>query len=85
MTEDHLEGLGTASIQCKSGIGRVAEIANGGKPFIDDLLVAIQEDGKVEVRSSSRKGYGDMGVNKKRLQYMQDTLPEGWDAPEPNY
>jgi uncharacterized protein (DUF1499 family) len=48
-------------------------------------LVAVQEDGKVEVRSSSRKGYDDMGVNKKRLQYMQDTLPKGWDTPEPKY
>jgi uncharacterized protein (DUF1499 family) len=85
MTEDHLAGMGSARLECKSGIGRIAEIANGGKPFIDDLLVAVQEDGKVEVRSSSRKGYDDMGVNKKRLKYMQDTLPEGWDAPEPKY
>jgi uncharacterized protein (DUF1499 family) len=85
VTENHLEDLGSARLECKSGIGRIAKIANGGKPFIDDLLVAVQEDGKVEVRSSSRKGYDDMGVNKKRLEYMQDTLPEGWDAPEPEY
>ena len=37
--------------------------------YVDDLEVkAIPEKGVLQVRSESRVGYGDMGVNKKRIQ-----------------
>lgn len=58
--------------------------------FIDDLeLVYITEDASsgssdnnsVQVRSSSRIGYLDFGVNAKRINYIAQLLREkGWDA-----
>mmetsp|Transcript_37618 Transcript_37618/g.82385 ORF Transcript_37618/g.82385 Transcript_37618/m.82385 type:complete len:261 (-) Transcript_37618:80-862(-) len=50
--------------------------------YIDDLELAIVpgRDG-VQIRSSSRVGYLDFGVNAKRLNYIAKVLKEkGWDA-----
>lgn len=55
--------------------------------YIDDFEVAyITIDGggdrAVQVRSSSRVGYLDYGVNAKRINYIAKNLREkGWDAP----
>lgn len=53
--------------------------------FIDDLELAyIKEagDDSVQVRSSSRLGYLDFGVNAKRINFIAKMLRErGWDAP----
>lgn len=57
----------TASLEYKSGIGNFAKFFNGGKPFVDDLKLEIGSDGVVEVRSSSRVGDSDLGVNQMRL------------------
>ena len=51
--------------------------------FIDDVEFAVVGDEKntVQVRSSSRLGYLDFGVNAKRLNYLSKKLREkGWDA-----
>uniref|UniRef100_A0A7R9ZN89 DUF1499 domain-containing protein n=1 Tax=Craspedostauros australis TaxID=1486917 RepID=A0A7R9ZN89_9STRA len=77
---------GSARIEYKSGIGNFAKFFNGGKPFIDDLKLEIASSGVVEVRSSSRIGESDLGVNKKRLQYLITALTaDGWTCPEPTY
>ena len=53
--------------------------------YIDDVEFALIEGfGKksVQVRSSSRVGYLDFGVNAKRLNYIaKDLRAQGWDAP----
>ena len=51
--------------------------------FIDDVeMAAINGGNVVQVRSSSRLGYLDFGVNAKRLNYLAKKLREkGWDAP----
>ncbi|KAL9181442.1 hypothetical protein ACHAXT_010247 [Thalassiosira profunda] len=54
--------------------------------YIDDLELAFVDDGKdsnaVQVRSSSRLGYLDFGVNAKRINFIAKGLREkGWDAP----
>ena len=62
--------------------------------YIDDVEFAVVdgfggEDGgdkdarrAVQVRSSSRVGYLDFGVNAKRLNYLAEALRgKGWDAP----
>ena len=55
------------------------------RPFIDDLKVEITDNG-VEVRSSSRVGESDFGVNQKRLAYLgQGLAAAGWTVPEPKY
>ena len=51
--------------------------------FIDDLEIAVPNDGPVQVRSSSRIGFLDLGVNSKRLNYISSELrSKGWIAPE---
>jgi uncharacterized protein (DUF1499 family) len=53
--------------------------------YIDDVEFAhINDKGNnaVQVRSSSRIGYLDFGVNAKRLNYIaQDLRAKGWTAP----
>jgi uncharacterized protein (DUF1499 family) len=57
--------------------------------YYDDLEVAyIDGYGKrnVQVRSSSRIGYLDFGVNAKRINYIaKDLRSKGWDAPGVEY
>lgn len=53
--------------------------------YIDDFEVATLQGGQetraIQVRSSSRVGYLDYGVNAKRLNYIAEKLREkGWDA-----
>lgn len=52
--------------------------------YIDDFEVAYIEgkgENAVQVRSSSRVGYLDFGVNSKRINYIADKLrAKGWDA-----
>ena len=74
------------SIEYTSGIGNFAKFLNGKKPFVDDLKLDIGSDGVVDVRSSSRIGESDFGVNQKRLSFIVAMLKkEGWDCPEPTY
>mmetsp|Transcript_30474 Transcript_30474/g.50480 ORF Transcript_30474/g.50480 Transcript_30474/m.50480 type:complete len:273 (+) Transcript_30474:62-880(+) len=52
------------------------------KGFIDDVEFAITQAGGVQVRSSSRIGYLDLGVNAKRLNWISASLRDkGWTAP----
>lgn len=50
--------------------------------YIDDFeAAAASENGTVQVRSSSRVGYLDYGVNAKRLNYIAKELRgKGWGA-----
>ena len=76
----------TAAVEYKSGIGNFAKFFNGGKPFVDDLKLEIGSNGVVNVRSSSRVGDSDLGVNQKRLNYFVSQLrSDGWSAPDPTY
>lgn len=84
--KDNLSGSGAGSLEFKSGIGMFAKLANGGKPFIDDVALLIEKDGVVQVRSSSRIGQSDLGVNQKRLKFLAAKFKAlGWQAPEPKY
>ena len=61
-----------------SGKGTFAKLFNGGKPFVDDLVIE-QSGGSFEIRSASRVGDSDFGVNGKRLSYIGGTLKgNGW-------
>jgi hypothetical protein len=90
--------IGKFRVEYQSGPGGFfSRLFNKGKPFIDDVLVElIVEDnnhndpksGKVEIRSSSRQGVSDLGVNAKRITYLANYLSttyQGWTTPEPKY
>ena len=48
----------------------------------DDLELSV-EDGFACIRSSSRVGDSDLGVNKKRVNFIAAALrSSGWDAPD---
>lgn len=74
-----------------SGSGIFAKLLNGGQGFKDDVLVEIQGGNDnapfcAEVRSSSRMGKSDVGVNQKRLNFLVEQMREkGWEAPKPEY
>lgn len=48
--------------------------------FIDDVEFAVADDGTVGMRSSSRLGFLDFGVNARRLNWFAKELGarEGW-------
>ena len=68
---DDLGGGGTARIEYMSaGTGFFAKAFNGGKPFVDDLKLEVQDSGTVQVKSQSRVGDSDFGVNQKVRCFM---------------
>jgi hypothetical protein len=84
IVDDTLD-TGAGRVEYKSGIGNFAKFLNGGKPFIDDLKIEITDEA-VELRSSSRIGESDLGVNQKRLVFLQNAIKaKGWAAPDPTY
>jgi hypothetical protein len=84
IVENTLGTKGRARIEYKN-LGAFAKLFNGGKPYIDDLVVQL-DGSEVSVRSSSRIGQSDLGVNKKRLEYYAKALKaKGWTVPEPKY
>jgi hypothetical protein len=84
---DDLDGpSGKAKLEYKSCVGFFAKLVNGGKPFVDDLKLEIDDSGVVQVRSSSRVGDSDLGVNKKRVDFIGDILrAKGWKVPLASY
>ena len=51
--------------------------------FIDDVEFAVNKAGEVQVRSASRIGFLDLGVNAKRLNGISASLrAKGWSAPK---
>ena len=63
-----------------SGKGTFAKLFNGGKPFVDDLVIE-PSGSSFEFRSASRLGDSDFGVNGKRLAYIGGLLKgKGWSG-----
>ena len=88
--DDKLDIDGMARIEYYSCIGPAAISMNLAKPFVDDVKLELVEDGngkfRFELRSKSRVGASDFGVNKKRVNYLAQTLrSKGWDAPKVMY
>ena len=85
IVEDGLENGTSARVEYRSGLGNFAKFLNGNKPFVDDLNIEIT-DKTVELRSSSRIGESDLGVNQKRLAFMANAIKAmGWEAADPKY
>jgi len=77
-----LDSTGLARLEFKSsGKGNFAKFFNGGKPFIDDLKIEVEDSGVVQVYSQSRLGDSDFGVNAKRVGYLAKGLKAmGWSV-----
>ncbi|CAE7835518.1 KIF18A [Symbiodinium sp. CCMP2592] len=76
---DTLADKGYARLEFKSGIGNFARFFNGGQPFVDDFEVSVG-DSSVAVKSASRLGDSDFGVNAKRCNYIAAALrAKGWE------
>jgi Protein of unknown function (DUF1499) len=77
---DQLDRSGTARVEYRSsGKGFFAKVFNGGKPFVDDLNIEVDRSGQVQIRSQSRIGDSDLGVNAKRVSYLAALLKaKGW-------
>eukprot|EP00545_Synedropsis_sp_CCMP1620_P003513 CAMPEP_0119004264 /NCGR_PEP_ID=MMETSP1176-20130426/1047_1 /TAXON_ID=265551 /ORGANISM="Synedropsis recta cf, Strain CCMP1620" /LENGTH=259 /DNA_ID=CAMNT_0006955949 /DNA_START=61 /DNA_END=840 /DNA_ORIENTATION=+ len=77
--QDNIDGGGFKIVTSKPGYiyAQFEAFKNG---YIDDLEFAAM-DGAVQVRSSSRLGYLDYGVNAKRLNYIAAAMrKQGWEA-----
>lgn len=85
VVDDRLDQGGSARVEFRSGIGPISKFLNSGRPFVDDLLLQVESDGAVQVRSSSRKGMADEQVNKKRVMYLAECMPTAWETSEPDY
>lgn len=80
LVEDKLKSEGYARYEFKSGIGNFAKFYNEGEPFVDDLELSVGPSA-VDIRSSSRVGDLDFGVNAKRLNFLAERLrSKGWSA-----
>lgn len=81
--QGNIDGGGFQVVTSKPGYlyAQFESLKNG---YIDDFEVAYidgMEEGKVQVRSSSRVGYLDYGVNAKRVNYIANALQgKGWSA-----
>jgi len=80
IASDSLSEDGTARVEFKSsGKGNFAKFFNGGKPFVDDLKIEVESSGTVQIKSQSRVGDSDFGVNAKRVEYLGAILKaKGW-------
>ena len=80
VASDELETTGNARVEYRSsGKGFWAKTFNGGKPFVDDLNIEVDANGIIQIRSQSRVGDSDFGVNKKRVSFLAAGLQEkGW-------
>ncbi len=48
-----------------------AEVVSAALGFVDDVEFYFPEDPIIHVRSASRKGYSDLGVNRKRIELVR--------------
>jgi len=54
-----------------------AECTSRWLRFVDDLELALAPDGaRIDVRSASRIGYSDLGVNRERVETLRAALRE---------
>jgi len=72
--ETALRSLPRATIVASSGIGIRAEFRTR-MGFVDDVEFRIDEAaGVIHVRSASRKGYWDLGVNRRRVEAIREAF-----------
>ena len=72
-----IESMPRTQIVEKDGDYLHAEVTSRIMKYVDDLEVSyIPENKKIVIRSESRVGEGDFGVNKKRVELIKSNLLE---------
>lgn len=83
-TRRALRALGPTRLIPRPDSMRITAVYRVAWLFRDDVAVAVdpRPDGsRLHVRSASRTGYSDLGVNRRRVQRLLDRLPPA-AAPE---
>ncbi len=82
----------TLKLEYRSCVGPAALTINLAQPFVDDVILELDNVGSnnrvtVQVKSSSRMGSSDLFVNRKRIEYLGDELRQkyGWIVPDIKY
>lgn len=82
--QDALEELGPAKLELRPDSMRATAVYRVAWIFKDDVTVAVDDhtDGSVlHVRSASRVGQDDLGVNKRRVQRLLDFINDTPSVP----
>lgn len=78
-TQRALETLGPSQLQLRTDSLRASATYRVAWVFSDDVDVAVHpdEDGSVlHIRSASRTGYSDLGVNRRRVQHLLSVVDD---------
>lgn len=77
LVEQAVRGLARTRIVSNSADYIHAECASSLLGFVDDLELHLRpDDGDIAVRSASRLGYSDFGVNRRRVEMLRTALRE---------
>ena len=80
-----LEATDNARIVTRSEHYLYAEFVSDWMGYVDDVeFYHLPEQQLIHVRSASRLGYGDMGVNRKRIEMLRSQLVRSIKEPRPN-
>jgi len=82
-TRQALRALGPTRLRVRPDPMRATAVYRVAWLFRDDVDVAIEPHStgsRLHVRSASRTGYSDLGVNRRRVQRLLDRLPDRTDA-----
>jgi len=70
-----VESIPRVAIITDTGDYLHAECSSALMGFVDDLELQLRADrGEIAVRSASRLGYGDLGVNRRRVEALRQDL-----------
>jgi uncharacterized protein (DUF1499 family) len=79
-TRQALRALGPARLRVRPEARRATAVYRVAWLFRDDVAVAVEPrsaGSRLHVRSASRTGYSDLGVNRRRVQRLLEHLPSG--------
>ena len=73
--EEALSSIPRIAVVTREGDYLRAEATSGLFRFVDDLEFLLDRDeGVIHVRSASRAGHGDLGVNRRRMERIRQAL-----------
>jgi uncharacterized protein (DUF1499 family) len=82
---EHVAGLPRTRVIEHRPLYLRAECRSALFGFVDDLELLLEpETARVQVRSASRTGHGDLGVNRRRVEDLRRALAARLRRPEPH-